>query len=53
MVVDHHMCPWRAGTAVLRAFHSAEAKGVAIPEVVCFEKQPEWGAFADEQRLRW
>ena len=32
-----------SGTAVLRAFQSAKAKGVSIPEVVCYEKQPQWG----------
>jgi trimethylamine monooxygenase len=32
-----------SGTAVLRAFASAAAKGTEIPEVVCFEKQDDWG----------
>ena len=32
-----------SGLAALRAFQSAEAKGAAIPEVVCFEKQGDWG----------
>ena len=32
-----------SGTAVLRAFASAAAKGAEIPEVVCFEKQDDWG----------
>ena len=32
-----------SGTAVLRAFQSAQSKGATIPEVVCFEKQPQWG----------
>lgn len=32
-----------SGTAVLRAFQSAAAKGAQIPEVVCFEKQDDWG----------
>ena len=32
-----------SGTAVLRAFQSAAAKGAEIPEVVCFEKQDDWG----------
>jgi trimethylamine monooxygenase len=32
-----------SGTAVLRAFQSAAEKGEAIPEVVCFEKQSDWG----------
>ncbi len=32
-----------SGTAQLRAFQSAKAKGADIPEVVCFEKQDNWG----------
>ncbi len=32
-----------SGTAVLRAFQSAAAKGAEIPEIVCFEKQDDWG----------
>lgn len=32
-----------SGLAQLRAFQSAAAKGDAIPEVVCFEKQDNWG----------
>ncbi|MBR7888237.1 NAD(P)/FAD-dependent oxidoreductase [Marinomonas sp. A79] len=32
-----------SGLAQLRAFQSAEAKGEAIPELVCFEKQNDWG----------
>lgn len=32
-----------AGLAQLRAFQSAEAKGAEIPEIVCFEKQADWG----------
>ena len=32
-----------SGTAVLRAFQSAAAKGAEIPEVVCYEKQEDWG----------
>lgn len=31
------------GTAALRAFQSAKQKGEDIPEVVCFEKQDDWG----------
>ena len=31
------------GTAQLRAFASAEAKGAEIPEIVCYEKQDDWG----------
>ncbi len=32
-----------SGLAQLRAFQSAEAKGAAIPEVICYEKQSDWG----------
>ena len=32
-----------SGLAQLRAFQSAKAKGAEIPEVVCFEKQGNWG----------
>lgn len=32
-----------SGLAQLRAFQSAQSKGAEVPEVVCFEKQPEWG----------
>ena len=32
-----------SGLAVLRAFESARRAGAAIPEVVCFEKQDDWG----------
>lgn len=32
-----------SGMAQLRAFQSAEAKGADIPELVCFEKQNDWG----------
>ncbi|PRA70197.1 potassium transporter [Pseudomonas sp. MYb187] len=32
-----------SGLAQLRAFQSAHAKGAAMPEVVCFEKQADWG----------
>jgi len=31
------------GLAQLRAFQSAKQKGADIPEVVCFEKQDDWG----------
>jgi len=31
------------GLAQLRAFQSAAANGVDIPEIVCFEKQENWG----------
>ena len=32
-----------SGLAQLRAFQSAASKGADIPEVVCFEKQNDWG----------
>lgn len=32
-----------SGLAQLRAFQAAAAKGADIPEVVCFEKQANWG----------
>ena len=32
-----------SGLAQLRAFQSARAKGAEIPEVVCFERQTDWG----------
>lgn len=32
-----------SGLAQLRAFQSAKEKGATIPEVVCFEKQTDWG----------
>ncbi|MFX0542904.1 NAD(P)-binding domain-containing protein [Roseovarius sp. S4756] len=32
-----------SGLAQLRAFQSAQAKGEDIPEIVCFEKQDDWG----------
>lgn len=32
-----------SGLAQLRAFESARRKGVDIPEIVCFEKQSDWG----------
>src|SRR5882672_3053231 len=32
-----------SGLAQLRAFQSAAKKGAKIPEVVCFEKQSDWG----------
>ncbi|PMR72982.1 NAD(P)-binding domain-containing protein [Billgrantia endophytica] len=32
-----------SGLAQLRAFQSARAKGAEIPELVCYEKQADWG----------
>eukprot|EP00947_MAST-08B_sp_MAST-8B-sp1_P003359 g3359.t1 len=32
-----------SGTAALRSFQSAAEKGAEIPEVVCYEKQSDWG----------
>jgi trimethylamine monooxygenase len=31
------------GLSILRAFQQAESKGEKIPEIVCFEKQDDWG----------
>tara|TARA_B110000495_G_scaffold178412_1_gene171138 strand:- start:912 stop:2249 length:1338 start_codon:yes stop_codon:yes gene_type:complete len=31
------------GLSMLRAFHQAEKKGEKIPEIVCFDKQSDWG----------
>ena len=32
-----------SGMAQLRAFESAERQGIEIPDLVCFEKQEDWG----------
>lgn len=32
-----------SGMAQLRAFQSAQEKGLEVPEMVCFEKQADWG----------
>lgn len=32
-----------SGTAALRSFQSAREKGAEIPEIVCFERQEDWG----------
>jgi trimethylamine monooxygenase len=32
-----------SGLAQLRAFEAAEKQGVKLPEIVCFEKQEDWG----------
>jgi trimethylamine monooxygenase len=32
-----------SGMAALRAFESADRKGASIPDIVCFEKQGDWG----------
>ena len=32
-----------SGLAQLRAFQSAKANGEEIPEIVCYEKQSNWG----------
>ena len=31
------------GLSMLRAFENLENKGEKIPEIVCFEKQDNWG----------
>ena len=30
---------------MLRSFEQAEKKGEKIPEIVCFDKQEDWGGF--------
>lgn len=32
-----------SGLAQLRAFQSAHAQGAPMPQIVCFEKQADWG----------
>jgi len=32
-----------SGLAQLRAFEAAEKQGIKLPEIVCFEKQADWG----------
>ena len=32
-----------SGLAQLRAFQSAAEKGADVPDIVCYEKQPDWG----------
>lgn len=32
-----------SGLALIRAFQSAQEKGIEIPEIVCFERQNDWG----------
>ena len=32
-----------SGLAQLRAFASAAAQGTEVPELVCYEKQDDWG----------
>lgn len=32
-----------SGLAQLRAFQSAKAKGATVPEIICYEKQSNWG----------
>ncbi len=34
-----------SGLAQLRAFKSAEENGEIVPEIVCFEKQDNWGGY--------
>ena len=31
------------GLSMLRSFQQAEAKGISMPEITCFEKQSDWG----------
>ena len=41
-----------SGLAQLRAFQSAKEKGEEIPEVVCFEKQSNWGGLWNRTQSR-
>src|SRR5699024_5709419 len=36
-----------SGLALLRAFESFQRGGVEIPEIVCFEKQSNWGGMCN------
>lgn len=38
-----------SGLAALRAFQSAKDKGAEVPEIVCFEKQSNWGGLWNYQ----
>ena len=43
---DRSCCCHRGGPCglgQLRAFQQAQSKGAEIPEIVCFEKQSDWG----------
>ena len=31
------------GLSILRAFYQAELKGEKIPDIICFDKQSDWG----------
>ena len=42
-----------SGLAQLRAFQSAQNKGVDVPDVVCFEKQARLGRFVELQLADW
>ena len=33
------------GLSMLRSFEQAERKGEKIPQIVCFEKQEDWGDY--------
>ena len=37
------------GLALLRAFALAREKGLDIPDIVCYEKQSDWGWFVELQ----
>lgn len=32
-----------AGLSVLRAFEAAKDSGASVPEIICFEKEADWG----------
>jgi trimethylamine monooxygenase len=41
------------GLSMLRSFEQAEKKGEKIPEIVCFDKQDDWGGFMELQLENW
>ena len=41
------------GLSMLRAFEHAEQKGEKVPEIVCFEKQDDWGRAMELQLENW
>jgi trimethylamine monooxygenase len=42
-----------SGIAQLRAFESAERNGEKIPEIVCYEKQEDWGGSLELYMENW
>ena len=41
------------GLSALRSFEQAEKKGEKIPEIVCFDKQEDWGWVMELQLENW